>query len=155
MFELLKEDYARRWNRPLSWWNLAALAPVLFFLLLSVHSSWKVAQAAARQQTAIGIIDGHDPPNHDRYSYTFTVHGNQWTGWASPNDKRNFFLGQRIVIYFDPIDPSENSAYDFHEANPGGIVFIWLLLTACVGFPFYIYFQRRSRKGVDPKQSGD
>jgi hypothetical protein len=130
---------------PLSWWSLAALAAVLLLLILSVHSARNDARLAKRQQAAIGTIDGHDPSNHHRYRYTFSVNGRQFAGWAYP-DKRDFFVGQRIVVYYDPIQPSENSAYDFSLFNPGGVVFIGFALFACVFFPFFIYFQRRSRK---------
>jgi hypothetical protein len=146
MFELLREDRARQWTRPLSWWNLAALAPILLFLFLSIHSAWSDVQIAKRQQTTIGTIDGHDPSNHGRFSYSFHVNERKFTGWAYPSDKRDFFVAQQIVVYYDPIQPSENSAYDFSLVNPGGVVLIGFLLLACVSFPFYICFQRRSRK---------
>lgn len=129
----------------MSWWNLSILIPFILLLSLSLHSWWNDAQIATRQQTAIGTIDGHDPPNHDRYSYTFSVNGSQFSGWAYPNDKRDFNVGQQVVIYYDPLQPSENSAYDFHLVNPSGVVFIGFLVAACVFVPFSIYFQRRSR----------
>lgn len=147
MFELLKEDHEQRWRRPLSWWNLAALAPVLLLLVPSVYSAWNDAQIAKRQQTAIGTIDGHDPPNHNRYSYTFSVNGHKFTGWAYPS-QREFFVGQQIVVYYDPIQPAQNSVNDFGLINPGGVVFIGFTLFACVFFPLLIYFQRRSRRGA-------
>lgn len=147
MFELLKEDHERRWNRPLSWWNLAALTPFLLLAILSIHSAWNDARIAKRQQTTIGTIDGHDPPNHDRYSYRFSVNGHQFTGWAYPS-KRDFFVGQQIVVYYDPTQPSENSAYDFTDVSPGGVVFIGFLLMVCLFSPFFIYFQRRSRRRI-------
>lgn len=101
-----------------------------------------------RQQTAIGIIVGHDPPNHDRYSYRFSINGRQFGGWAYPGDRCDFFIGERIVVYYDPIVPSENSAYDFSLVSPGGVVFIGSLLLASVFLPFFIYFQRRRRKST-------
>jgi hypothetical protein len=55
-------------------------------------------------------------------------------------------VGQQIAVYYDPIQPSENSVYDFSLVNPGGIVFIGFFLLICVFFPFSIYIQRRSRK---------
>ncbi|MFZ0337549.1 MAG: DUF3592 domain-containing protein [Terracidiphilus sp.] len=146
MFELLKEDYAQRWSRATSWWNLAGLAPFLLLGTISVHSWWNDAQIATRQKTTIGTIDGHDPPNHNRYSYAFFVNGHQFTGWATPGD-RDFVIGQQIIVYYDPVDPSENSAYDFGEVNPGGFVFIGFCLLACIFYPFLIYHQRRLRKG--------
>lgn len=145
MFELLKEDHVRRWSRPLSWWNLAGLAPVLLLLTLSIHSWWSDAQIAKRQQTTVGTIDWHDPPNHNRYRFAFAVKGRQFTGWVIPGD-HDIVLGQQITVYYDPFDPSENSAYDFGDVNPGGVVFIEFLLLACVIYPLLIYFQRRSRR---------
>lgn len=132
-------------SRPLSWWNLVAMAPILLFLTLCVHSWRKDLQIAKRQQTAIGTIDKHDPPNHDRYGYKFLVNGHLYTGWASPTEKRDFFVGQQIVVYFDPVQPAENSAYGFDDVNRGSILLIGWLLLACVFIPFFIYFQRRSR----------
>jgi hypothetical protein len=116
-------------------------------LVLSVHSWWSDAQIAKRQQTAIGTIDGHDSPNHNRYHYTFSVNGRQFAGWGSPGNSE-FSIGHQIVVYYDPFQPSENSAYGFSEINPGGVMFMAFLLLACVFFPVYIYLQRRSRKGA-------
>jgi hypothetical protein len=147
MFDLLKEDHARRWSRPLSWWNFLALGPVLLLLIPSVYNAWKDAQIAKRQQTTVGIIDGYDPPNHNQYSYTFSANGHRFTGWDSPSH-HDFSLGQQITVYYDPTDPPGNSAYDFHDVNPGGVVFIGFLLFACIFLPFSIFLQRRSRKKV-------
>jgi hypothetical protein len=149
MFRELLEERRAMMKRPPSWWNLFALAPILFFLIICVRSWKNDAQIAKRQQTTIGQIDRHDPPNHDRYGYTFSVNGKKFTGWANPTDRRSFSVGERIVIYYDPMHPTENSAYDYNEVNPGGVVFIGWLVMGCAFIPLVIFLQRRASKNAD------
>lgn len=82
------------------------------------------------------------------------MNGHKFTGWAFPGN-HEFCIGQKIVVYYDPIQASESSAYDFGDVSPGGVVLIGSLLLACVGFPFFIYYQRRSQKRAGTTPGGD
>jgi hypothetical protein len=91
---------------PPSWWNLLILVTPLIVLFLSVRNSRFDSEIARRQRTAVATINSHDPPHHDRYGYVFLVNRTQYTGWAFPNDKVDYSLGEQISIHYDPTDPA-------------------------------------------------
>jgi len=76
---------------------------------------WRVDRAIAqRQQTTWGTIFAHEPHNHNRYGYTFSVNGIFYSGWYSPeNDEPT--VGQRVTVYYDPVDPNTSALEDFGE----------------------------------------
>lgn len=151
MFRDLVEEKRRQWSHPPSWWNLFVLWPLPFVLAFCIYSQRTDLQIAKRQLTAVATINSHDPSNHDRYGYTFAVDGRQFTGWAYPNDKRDFSIEERIVIYFDPIDPARNSTDDFHKVSNRDLFFVSFCLLAIVVLPLVIFFQRRSRLKASKK----
>lgn len=148
MFELLKEDHARRWRRPLSWWNLFAAWPIPFVLMFCIYSSKNDFEVAKRQRTTVATVTSRDPPNHDRYGYTFRSEGHQFTGWAYPSDKHEFSMGQQIIVYFDPNDPAKNSNSDFRSVGIGDLFFVPFCVLVMVAFPVFIFFQRRARHKI-------
>jgi hypothetical protein len=143
IIDLWSWDRIKGWNNP-SWWNLLALWPVPFVLFFCIHAFYKDAQIANRQQSTIGIINAHDPPNHDRYSYIFEVNQKQYAGWAYPNDKRDFSIGESVVVYYDPNDPAKNSTADFHVVSIGELFFVPFCVVACLGIPAFIFIRRRT-----------
>ena len=121
--------------------------PLILGIFFSVYG-WKADLAiAARQKTATATIDAHNPPNHDRYEYVFEIGGQSYTGWQSPTGDQHFFIGQRLTVYYDPLDPTENSLTDFQDAGLQslGPVPMMLLLICAAGFT--IVMLRRHFKG--------
>lgn len=146
MFSLLRDDYYRKWSQPPSWWNLMVLWPIPFVLMFCVYTLQADFEIAKRQRTTVATINLHDPPNHDRYGYVFSIAGHNFTGWAYPNDKRGFTVGERIVVYYDPTNPEKKSTSDFHSVGLGVVLWIGFCLLALVAVPLSIYFQRRAKR---------
>jgi hypothetical protein len=147
-FAQWKEDRASQWKRPPSWWNLLILLPLLAMLLWSVHNSRTDFEIAKRQRATVATINSHDPPNHDRYGYIFLVKEIHYTGWAYPSDKINYSLEERVVIHYDPIDPTKNLPESFEEAGGRDLIFAPFCLLIAAGLPLFIFFRRRaSSKG--------
>jgi hypothetical protein len=147
----LEEQHRWKRSRPASWWNLFVLCPVLAVVVWCFYSGYSRSQVASRQHFAIGLVDTHDPSNHDRYGYTFSVGKQKFKGWAYPASYRDFHLGESITVYYDPSDPDTNSPSDFHEINTGtSLILSWCLLVAA-GIPLSIFLQRRVVKRAEAK----
>ena len=69
---------------------------------------------AQRQQTTSGTIVTHEPANHNRYGYNFSVSDKPYSGWYSPGHNEPT-IGQRVTVYYDPIDPNTSALDDFGE----------------------------------------
>jgi hypothetical protein len=144
-FEIWQKDRAAAWDNP-SWWNAMVLWPLPFVLFFCVHTSISDLKIAQRQRTTVATINSHDPPNHSRYGYVFELNKSQFSGWAYPNDKRSFSIGQTVGVYYDPADPARNSTDDFHAICVGDLFFVPFCLIALPGVPVFIFFRRRSWK---------
>jgi hypothetical protein len=69
---------------------------------------------AQRQQTTSGTILTHEPSNHNRYGYNFSVSDKPYSGWHIPEHDEPT-IGQRVTVYYDPIDPNTSALDDFGE----------------------------------------
>jgi hypothetical protein len=145
MMELRKKDWEAEWNNP-SWWNVLALWPIPFVLLFSIHSSMNDWTVAKRQLSIDATINTRDPPNHDRYGYTFKISGAQYTGWAYPGGQHEYSIGEHIVIHCDPLNPTRNTAEDFYSASVDDMFFVPFCVVVPVGLSLYIFFRRRAWK---------
>lgn len=113
------------------------VAVMLFFVY-----PWHRARAvAARQQTASGTIVAHEPSNHDRYGYTFSVNQKTYSGWQVPYDDVQFTVGQVVTVHYDPLDPNNSALVDFSEFD--GLDGPVLLLFGALPFVLLIEFLRR------------
>ena len=144
--KMIEERQRQYWARPQSWWNLLVLVPLLLILLYLVHSCRENLEIAKRQRTAVAIISSHDPANHDRYGYIFSVNSRPFSGWAYPNDKRDFSVGEQIVVFYDPIDPSKNLPSSFGLFDAGDDVLFAFFLVAPIIVAVSIHAQRREWK---------
>ena len=140
---LWKEDQAKGWNNP-SWWNLLVLWPIPFVLFFCIRASVQDRTTARRQVATSAVIVSHDPPNHDRYGYSFKVSGKQYGGWAYPGGKHNYSIGEQVLVYFDPLNPTKNSADDFDSVSIDDLFFVPFSGLVLVGLPVFIYLRRRS-----------
>lgn len=112
----------------------------IVFATYTARGNWAIAK---RQQTSYGIITARQP-NHDRYQYTFLANGKPYTGWEIPS-KNEFELGQRVLVYYDPINPAQNALTNFAVFGDRNLIPIpvFLILTAVVAI--IIVLNRRIR----------
>jgi hypothetical protein len=92
---------------------------------------------AQRQMTTSGTIHTHEPGNHNRYGYNFSVSDQPYSGWYIPEHNEPT-IGQRVTVYYDPIDPNTSALDDFGElalralgpvpAEIGGSVFFIVVI---------------------------
>jgi len=112
---------------------------VLFFLF-----SAKANEAiAARQQLTSGIVKTHEPSNHDRYEYDFTVNGKAYSGWQIPS-QRDFIVGEQVAVYYDPLDPTKSSLSSFAGAWDRAIGPVFSMAFGTVAIAAYIFIRKRS-----------
>jgi uncharacterized protein DUF3592 len=111
MFEEQIERSRQFWSNPPRW-AYAIMAPWALGAVFGVYSSGHFYQVAGRQRTAEGEIVAHEPANHNRYGYTFSVGGIRYRGWESPRGQ-GWTLGQRVQVYYDPADPDTSALTDF------------------------------------------
>ena len=101
---------------------------------------------AQRQKIAVAKINTHDPPNQGRYGYFFFLNQKQHTGWAYPDEKRDFSIGEPVDVYYDPRNPSKNSADDHYAVSLGDLFFVAFCILVPMGLPLLILFRRREWK---------
>jgi hypothetical protein len=137
-------DAERRWANP-SWWNLLVVLPWTLGMVLFIHD-WKVdKQIAGREQTTQGVIITHEPANHNRYGYMFSVNGKTFNGWESPK-KEELAIGKQVVVYFDPRDPNKNALTDFGELGLSSLDPLPFMLFGIGLLVWYIVSQRRRHR---------
>ena len=129
------------WTNP-SWSSLLIAMPWLIGSIALFWGSIMNHHLALREMTTAGVITGHEPANHNRYVYTFSIDGKSYTGRQIP-DKHELAIGQQVRVYYNPLDPAKNSLIDFDEValgnlGPASFAF-WLSVAAIV----FIVVQRR------------
>ncbi len=134
----------KTWAYP-SWWLLLVVLPWTIGALICVHE-WLVDKSvASREQTTQGIITVHEPSNHNRYEYVFSMNGKSFTGWESPRTDR-LEIGQQVVVYYDPLNPSKNAPTEFGELGMENLGPLPLLLFGIGAVAWYIKTRRRTLK---------
>jgi hypothetical protein len=139
------------WENP-SWWELLVLILPLAALIFLVHENLKRVEIAERQRNASAVVAMHDPPNHDRYGYRFLVNGKPFTGWAYPHDNVDYSVGEQLLVYYDPSDPSENSPDNYGEVERDFPMRVCFILIVMIVVPTQIYFRWRTYKRVRPSK---
>jgi hypothetical protein len=140
----MERNAARTWASP-SWWKLFVGVPWTIGVILSIHE-WKVERdIAGHEQTTHGVITVHEPKNHNRYGYVFSVGQKTFGGWASPkNDELE--IGKQVLIYYDPRDPNKNALTDFGELSINSLGPVPTMLFGIGAVAWYISSQRRRGK---------
>ena len=133
-------------------WSVFILAAgwVIVAVTFFVYPWYKDRAVAARQQTASGTIVAHEPSNHDRYGYTFSVNQKTFSGWQVPHDDDQFTVGQIVTVHYDPLDPNNSALEDFTELGDRDLGPVPLLIAA-IPLVGLIEFLRRRGK---PKSTG-
>ena len=142
------DEAMRVWANP-TWWNLFVVLPWALgaiFLILE----WKADRdVALREQTAQGLITSHEPSNHNRYGYVFTVNGKTFVGWESPKNQE-LDIGKRVVVYYDPQNPSKNALTEFNDLGMTALGPVPTMLFGIGVVAWYI--RHRHRKRIDLRQ---
>src|SRR5262252_8076303 len=107
-----ERDTGKDWRRP-TWRHSLLILPCVMWAGFLLYKLEVYRHAAKRQQTAFGTVTAHDPANHSRYGYTFTVTGRRYDGWQVPVDSEKWAVGQQVVVYYDAADPGRNSLEHF------------------------------------------
>ena len=77
----------------------------------SLHDMNRNQVLGPRQRSIAGTLSA-GPISRNTYNYTFSVGANSYSGWGSmygPEPK----IGQQVVIYYDPDDPTVNALGPF------------------------------------------
>lgn len=136
------------WENP-SWWRLYVALPWTLGVILGVYQ-WNVNRhIASREQTTQGIITAHEPENHNRFGYSFTVAGRRFTGWDSPVDD-GLEIGRSVLVYYDPANPDTNALTEFGERGLSSLGPAPLLLFG-VGTISWLITTRRRKLRRDSK----
>jgi hypothetical protein len=148
-----QQGIARRilgWQNP-SWVHLLVVLPWVIGSVYGLRAWREDSALAARQQTANGKIIAHEPANHDRYGYTFSIGARTYRGWEIPH-KREYSIGEQITVYYDPIDPNRSALTSFEELSLRDFGLILLLLMGSATVVFIIY-RRRKHFRIGDQQS--
>jgi len=132
------------WIYP-SWWNLLVVLLWMIGTVLFVYE-WNVDRGiATREQTTHGVITAHEPANHNRFGYLFSVNGKTFTGWESPG-KDGLNVGQRVLVYYDPLNPSKNALTEFGDLGMNGLGPVPMMLFGIGAVAWYIKARRRKSR---------
>jgi hypothetical protein len=143
MIEAMTNRFAKHWDPP-SWRNLFITLPWAIGLVFFLYSSASDHRVAGREQIAYGTIRTHEPANHNRFGYAFSVGGKSYTGWQIPISE--YSIGQPVRVYYDPIDPTKSSLNSFSESSDrilGPSLFCAFGIVAVV---LVIYLMRRDHE---------
>ena len=140
--DLIQQGFDRRWSYP-SWWNLLIALPWALGAILAIHE-WNVDRTVAkREQTKDGTITAHEPANHNQYRYSFSVNGRSYSGRESPR-KEEPRIGQRVTVFYDPLDPTKNALTDFGDLEMESLGPVPMVLVGIGGVALFIRQRRRA-----------
>jgi hypothetical protein len=99
-----------------SFFGQLLVVPALAVMLAigMVSAAHNDSGVASREQSTVGVIVAHEPSSHNSYGYKFQAGGRDYIGWETPL-KEESKLGQSVTVYFDSLQPAENSLTDFAE----------------------------------------
>lgn len=127
-------------RRSLSWWHLAMGWPAPIIVALLVHKC-SVDRATIEREVAIQAVITEKPPNaHGAFRYRFVVDDKGYTGLTSTFENH---VGEKVRVYYDPLDPTRSEQLGFAHAWRRDIKTIWVVaLVACVGVPLIVLLGR-------------
>ena len=142
-------SWTNTWANP-SWWNLFVVLPWAIGAIFFVHE-WRVdREIAGREQTTQGVITAHEPANHNRYGYVFSVSGKRFTGWETAR-KDELGIGKQVLVYYDPHDPNKNALISFRDLSINSLGPVPTILFGIGGVAWYIGSRRRQNKMDSPQ----
>jgi hypothetical protein len=94
-----------------------------------------------------GVVDAHEPENHNRYGYRFAVDGRDYHGWDSPVNTTPL-VGANVRVYYDSADPATNALTDFATLSQDARGPLPLVVLMTFGVVIGIYELRRRADAV-------
>jgi hypothetical protein len=140
VFDEIASRTARDWDNP-SWWNLLITVPWMVGLGLCVYGFVTDQAIASRELTTYAIVRSHEPADHNQYGYEFSVDGRVFTGSQSPITELE--IGQRVLVYYDPLDPGKSSLESFTDATEQAVGPATFLSAGVAGVAIFIFLRRR------------
>ena len=148
----LDRQTTRTWANP-SWWYLLPVLPWTILTIFSVHK-WAVDRdIATRERTTEGVINAHEPANHNRYGYAFSVNDKSFSGWESPG-KDGLEIGKQVLVYYDSIDPNRNALTEFQDSSTNALGPVPLMLSGIGAIAWYIWTRRAKELNQVKSNSG-
>jgi hypothetical protein len=139
------------WENP-SWWNILVVLPWTVGAIFFIYQ-WNVDRdIATREQTTQGVIAAHEPANHNRFGYVFSVNGKNFTGWESPG-KDGLDIGQQVLVYYDPLNPSKNALTEFRDLGTNSLGPVPMMLFGIGAVAWYIRAQRRKSQASSNRRA--
>jgi Protein of unknown function (DUF3592) len=150
--DYMQQRFDQTWSHP-SWLNLLIVLPCTLGVVLAIHE-WVVDRTVAqREKTTDGRITAHEPANHNRYGYSFSVSGESYSGWESPR-KEEPHIGQQVTVFYDPADPTKNALTDFAELETDSLGPVPMLLFGIGSVALFIRYRRRRGRPA-PQAAGE
>jgi Protein of unknown function (DUF3592) len=133
-------------HRPL-WRMLIIVAPLIIGVTFSTYAWYADRVVARREQTTSGTIIAHEPANHNRYGYTFSVNNQTYRGWQVPRNDEQFAIGQVVTVHYDPLDPNNSALVDFEELSYRASATVPLLVAVILFLVLFMLERRRVVRG--------
>jgi hypothetical protein len=142
MNDITGRSTLRSWRRP-CWRMLIIAAPLIIGVTFFTYGWYADRVVARREQTTSGTIVAHEPANHDRYGYTFSVNNQTYSGWQVPHDGDHFAIGQVVTVHYDPLDPNNSALVDFDELSDRASAPVPLLVAVILFLVLFMFERRR------------
>jgi hypothetical protein len=142
-----KETRRNFWRRP-SWWALLIVLPWSLGLVEDVYEWKRYGTAASREKTAVGVITVHEAANHNQYRFIFSAAGKSYDGFGSLKDVEPK-IGQSVTVYYDPLDPTTNSLWEFNELSARSLDPVPLTIAGITAVICTIAWMRHRNPSID------
>src|SRR5688572_14869267 len=142
MNDMTGRSTLRSGHHPL-WRMLIIAAPLIIGVAFFTYCWYADRVVARREQTTSGTIVAHEPANHDRYGYTFSVNNQTYSSWQVPHDGDQFAIGQVVTVHYDPLNPNNSALVDFDELSSRASAQVPLLVAVILFLALFMFERRR------------
>ena len=143
MNDIRDRSALRSWHRPL-WRMLIITVPLIIGVTFFTYGWYADRVVARREQTTSGTIVAHEPANHDRYGYTFSVNNQTYSGWQLPYDGDQFAIGQVVTVHYDPLNPNNSALVDYHELSYRALAPVPFMVAVILFLALFMFERRRA-----------
>ena len=133
-------------------WLAAMLTVCITGALLTWYFSWKDAQTASRERTAMGTITslGSAARGGTANRYRFSLEGTTYEGTESQSEYRP---GEIVTVYFDPNAPSTDSLTEYNNSSKMKHNFMMALVFVSIGMALFLVHLVRALPTADSSDS--